>query len=428
MPAPRKIYVEVTTHCNLQCSMCVKHAQGSCIPEEHMPMEVFQQLARDLKQVEFLVLNGIGEPLLHPGFIEMVRTARQHMPESGIIGFQSNGLLLTREKVEELMASGIDTICLSLDSLEDVGRGLQGRQHSLPPVSRAVERIRQERKKSVRPFQLGIELVISKANMHQLPDVVSWAAENGVDYILVSHLYSYDGLGAESVLFSPSSKNAVRLYRKWWEKGQECGLDLQDLPRVRLKYNHTDQEKRLLQLGAEMRRDAGEQGIRVHLQNLFNFDAEQERALEKLYDQVEHIAASSGIALYLPPRFALEEEERHCFFMDEAATFVDTRGNVAPCHFLWHTFRCQVNDEPVQVERRSFGNVCEESLEKIWQKQVYSSFRQEAGLARYSSCWSCTPGPCAGLLKHNAMDIRDCHGSQVPCGHCMWPLGWTRCL
>ncbi|WP_028578909.1 radical SAM/SPASM family putative metalloenzyme maturase [Desulfogranum japonicum] len=428
MSSPRKVYVEVTTLCNLQCSMCVKHAQGSCIPEGHMAMEVFQSLVTGLQSVEFLVLNGIGEPLLHPDLVKMVQLARQHMPEKGIIGFQSNGLLVNDSNAEKLLVSGLDTICLSLDNLEDTRAELRGKEHSLSPVINAVKSLDRARNKSARPFQLGIEVVISRDNMHQLNDLVAWAGTHRVDYILVSHLYSYDGRGQESILFSPNTRSAVQLYEKWQKRAQELGVNLENLPNVRLHYARDHQDQTLLEIGEWMRKEATASGIRMHLQNLFTFDAELAQTLGQIFEQAECAAKSLGIALHLPPKLAYEEKERHCFFMDEQASFVDQYGNISPCHFLWHTFRCQVNNEPLLVEHHTYGNVQDESLEEIWQKKSYKEFRQEATQSSYSTCWSCTPGPCANLLKQNAMDIRDCHGSQVPCGHCMWSIGWTRCL
>jgi MoaA/NifB/PqqE/SkfB family radical SAM enzyme len=63
---PEKIYVELTTRCNLRCRMCVKYAAGSCIAEEDLPFAVFRGLAPALTNADTLILNGIGEPLLRP--------------------------------------------------------------------------------------------------------------------------------------------------------------------------------------------------------------------------------------------------------------------------------------------------------------------------------------------------------------------------
>lgn len=95
---PDKIYVELTTRCNLRCPMCLKFAKGSCIDEGDMPLALFKKLAPSLDHSRFLVLNGIGEPLLHPDLEEIITIARAVMPPDGRIGFQSNGLLFSNSR------------------------------------------------------------------------------------------------------------------------------------------------------------------------------------------------------------------------------------------------------------------------------------------------------------------------------------------
>ena len=92
-PYPKKVYVELTTRCNLQCPMCLKFSEGSCIDEGDLPLAFFKKLAPSLAHTEFLVLNGIGEPLLHPDLDEIIAIARAVMPAHGRIGFQRNNFV-----------------------------------------------------------------------------------------------------------------------------------------------------------------------------------------------------------------------------------------------------------------------------------------------------------------------------------------------
>lgn len=114
---PARLYVEVTTRCNLRCSMCVKQTEGCGIEEADMPFEVFSRLASCLPHADVVLLNGVGEPLLHPRLAEMVRFARTHMRDGAWVGFQSNGLALTPRLAAELLEAGLGTMCLSVDSI-----------------------------------------------------------------------------------------------------------------------------------------------------------------------------------------------------------------------------------------------------------------------------------------------------------------------
>ena len=135
---PEKIYVELTTRCNLRCPMCLKFAEGSCITEGDMDLALFERLLPSLGTVRTLVLNGLGEPLLHPELETMVALARRALPADGTIGFQSNGLLLDRGRAERLLAAGLDTVCLSVDDLDGSGGAGADAGHQVRPVERAI--------------------------------------------------------------------------------------------------------------------------------------------------------------------------------------------------------------------------------------------------------------------------------------------------
>src|SRR5512135_2443256 len=112
---PSKLFVEVTTRCNLNCAMCVKQTRGDAEREGDLSMPLFRALAPAFPGLEALILNGVGEPLLHPRLEEMIRTARKRMPGAGWVGFQSNGLLLTEARAVSLASAGLDRICFSID-------------------------------------------------------------------------------------------------------------------------------------------------------------------------------------------------------------------------------------------------------------------------------------------------------------------------
>src|SRR5512135_1193884 len=91
---PSKLFVETTTRCNMKCQMCVKQTMGSGLIEGDLSLSTFETIESALPNVEALILNGIGEPLLHPDLEEFIRRAKRLMPVGSWVGFQTNGLLL----------------------------------------------------------------------------------------------------------------------------------------------------------------------------------------------------------------------------------------------------------------------------------------------------------------------------------------------
>ena len=114
---PSKLFVETTTRCNLGCFMCVKQSDECCIAEGDLPEELFAALDPAFPHLEALILNGIGEPLLNPRLEEHIRRARERMPDTGWIGFQSNALLLNENRARSLVKAGLGRICLSVDAV-----------------------------------------------------------------------------------------------------------------------------------------------------------------------------------------------------------------------------------------------------------------------------------------------------------------------
>jgi molybdenum cofactor biosynthesis enzyme MoaA len=54
---PAKLFVEVTTLCNLQCGMCVKQNNTGGIPEGTMSLEAFERFAPVFPHLESLAAS-----------------------------------------------------------------------------------------------------------------------------------------------------------------------------------------------------------------------------------------------------------------------------------------------------------------------------------------------------------------------------------
>src|SRR3546814_72474 len=80
--APRaiqKLTIEITTLCNLKCAGCPRTmgiANDSWI-DQHMDLKLFRRILDGWPETGFVTLHGIGEPTLHPQFVELVAMARQ---------------------------------------------------------------------------------------------------------------------------------------------------------------------------------------------------------------------------------------------------------------------------------------------------------------------------------------------------------------
>lgn len=115
-----KIYVEITTVCNLQCAFCPPTLR----PAGFLPRERFRALVRRIEgQAKALYFHIKGEPLLHPELPGLIEDA-------GAAGFEvrltTNGTLLPKRIGELCGHPALKRVNISLHSMD-----------TLPPGERA---------------------------------------------------------------------------------------------------------------------------------------------------------------------------------------------------------------------------------------------------------------------------------------------------
>lgn len=71
----RKIYIEITNNCNLNCSFCSKDERK----RKFMSLEEFETILKKINQyTDYIYLHVKGEPLLHPKIIDFINLAEKY--------------------------------------------------------------------------------------------------------------------------------------------------------------------------------------------------------------------------------------------------------------------------------------------------------------------------------------------------------------
>lgn len=103
--------IEVTSVCSNRCGYCPRTELDGHWKSRHMRAETFVRLWPLFRESGRVHLQGWGEPLLHPDFLEMVAFAR----EAGCsVSTTTSGRHMTRDLAEKLVDSGLDVIGFSL--------------------------------------------------------------------------------------------------------------------------------------------------------------------------------------------------------------------------------------------------------------------------------------------------------------------------
>lgn len=108
----RKVYLEISNICNLNCSFC----PGTKRPKKAMTEEEFRYLANKLRPwTDYLYFHLMGEPLCHPKLDSFLRIA-------GEAGFKiiltTNGSLLKKNQQILLAADSLHKVNISLHAFE----------------------------------------------------------------------------------------------------------------------------------------------------------------------------------------------------------------------------------------------------------------------------------------------------------------------
>ncbi len=185
----RKLYIELTTNCNLHCRTCIRNVWEDS--EVQMSMNTFQGLVEnldDLPNLTRVVFTGFGEPLTHPNILEMIQKVR----ERGLaVTLGSNGLLLDDEKARELVRLGVDRLIVSVDGVkQETYADIRGA--TLSQVLNNIRGLNEAKSQlgSLTPA-LGIEFVVLRSNVSELAELTGLASRLNAARVLVSNVLPY---------------------------------------------------------------------------------------------------------------------------------------------------------------------------------------------------------------------------------------------
>lgn len=108
----KKIYVEITNVCNLDCSFCPKTKRKP----EFMGLELFEKILKELKNhTRYLYFHVMGEPLLHPDIGVFLDLCYEHGYK---VNITTNGTLIKSAKNKLLSKPALRLINFSLHSFD----------------------------------------------------------------------------------------------------------------------------------------------------------------------------------------------------------------------------------------------------------------------------------------------------------------------
>lgn len=371
-PAPtahddlRQVDLEITTECNLDCKMCVRHVwrEGA----RSMARETFDAILgqlRDMPTVRTVQFGGFGEPTAHSQFLEFLMAVKEGGWRAELV---TNGIGLTADVLQRLIDLELDRLVVSLDQASGPGDGLLHREPD--PVTRNLRNLHRMKLlcNAAKP-EVCIAFVGTAANIEALPQVKRLSAVLGFQRIVVTNLVPHQADFCDQILYQ--HWNTTRS-----DANPSTSNPAVDLPRL------------------DFRSKAGP-------------------AVERLR------RAGTNLALLGSP---LGGDEMRCRFVTEGQAAIDPDGNVSPCLPLLHDYHYFFRGRKRQIRAYWIGNTNQRPLAGLWHDAGYERFRQRVRRWDFSPCIDC--GGCELREANEA----DCFGNGFPCcGECLWAAGIVQC-
>lgn len=170
------IYVQfaVTKNCNLGCGMCGSSASRE--DEKELSLAEISKLAGvlDRLNIGIILLTG-GEPFIRPDIPEIIRIFSK---KGFTVRLQTNGILADEEMIKSACRAGMKEVTISLNSLEpDKQDAFTGNKGSWQRTIEAIARF--SRILPVRGTLLGVNTVVCKQNLEELPDIIKFVTACG---------------------------------------------------------------------------------------------------------------------------------------------------------------------------------------------------------------------------------------------------------
>lgn len=110
----KKIYIEITNICNLNCSFCSKVEK----PRKMLTTFEFKEIVEKIKDyTDYIYLHVKGEPLTHPNIIEFIDIAKEYNLK---VNLTTNGVLFPKYVEELSKCENLSKINFSLHSENNI--------------------------------------------------------------------------------------------------------------------------------------------------------------------------------------------------------------------------------------------------------------------------------------------------------------------
>lgn len=222
---PRRIVLELTNDCNLQCVMCGRFDAN--FKKTYFKAEWLYRLEPILRHVEEVTLMGWGEPTIHPDFVKMLEFIHALGPR---IYFCTNGMTLTTLRAD-IFRNQVDIIAVSMDgSTAEKNRDMR-RGADFALITGAIADLVKERnaQKLAYPY-INFVTTLTTDTISDFPDIVRLAGSLGIEEAKAVYLTAFSQRMADKTLYN-RQEEVRRAFEEALRISEQIGVDVK-LPAI----------------------------------------------------------------------------------------------------------------------------------------------------------------------------------------------------
>ena len=217
---PRRLVLELTNACNLNCVMCGRNAADFKLTSFNM--DIFRSLEPLFDTIEEVTLMGWGEPTIHPNFLEMLEIINKHSARKY---FCTNGMTLDKIK-NAIFDYKVDVFAVSLDGATyETNKKIRRGSDLNKIVANLKEIVKIKKERNLTYPYINFVFCAMKSNIEELSDLVKLASDVGVDEVKVVYLTAFNKLLAHEVLWDEKEKTK-EIFNKAEELADKLNISL----------------------------------------------------------------------------------------------------------------------------------------------------------------------------------------------------------
>lgn len=196
---PFSINFETAAICNLRCPECVAGTGQTIRSQKIMDLStVEKKLIIHRNNAFYCNLYFQGEPFLNPHIFEIIKRVKSAEMYTVI---STNGHFLNTETAQNLIASGLDRLIVSLDGIDESAYNQYRTGGNFNQVTEGIRILSRMKKKERKKYPLVVvQMLVHKGNEHQLARAGTYAKQLGADVFEPKSMQVYTRAGAEKFL------------------------------------------------------------------------------------------------------------------------------------------------------------------------------------------------------------------------------------